>query len=82
MSATPPDDDDAPPDERRVHGLLAELATAPPPPSTDLVVRVVHRARWQRPLKSVLDLTGGLAGAVAQAASMLFGRRRRGGAPR
>jgi hypothetical protein len=81
MSAGPPDDGDTPA-EQRVHGLLSELRSDPLPPSTDLAVRVVRRARWQRPLKSVLDLAGGLAGAVAQGAALLFGRRRRhGGAP-
>jgi hypothetical protein len=70
--------DDASPAEARVSVLLGELQQAPPEPGTDLAVRVVRRARWQRPLKAVLDLTGGLAGAVAHGARLLFGPRRGG----
>ena len=72
--------EDATPAEARVLTLLGELGQAPPAPGTDLAVRVVRRARWQRPLKTVLDLTGGLAGAVAHGARLLLGRRHRGGA--
>lgn len=75
MTAGPPADGESPA-EQRVHGLLSELQASPSPVAgTDLAVRVVRRARWQRPLKTVLDLTGGLAGAVARGAALLFGRR-------
>lgn len=75
MSALPPDDF-ASPAEARVHGLLADLADVAAPPAPELAARVVRRARWQRPLRHVLDLTSGLAGAIGDGASLLVGRHR------
>jgi len=85
VSAVPPDPPDPPdasepperPADARVRALLGEVGSAPAPaPSTELAVRVVRAARWQRPVRAALDVVASVGGAVAAAASLLFGRRK------
>ena len=80
MSASagpPPPDEPLAPAEARVASLLGEVGSDPgPAPSTELAVRVVRTARWQRPVRAALDVVASVGGAVASAASLLFGRRK------
>lgn len=71
--STPEDPADA-----RVQALLGEMRSVPDAPSTDLAVRVVRTARWQRPVRAALDVVASVGGAVASAASLLFGRSQKG----
>lgn len=66
------------PADARVQHLLSELRDTSAPPSTDLAVRVVRTARWQRPVRAALDVVASVGGAVASAAALLFGRSRKG----
>ena len=62
----------------RADRLLAALVDDGPAPTPDLADRVVRRARWQHPLRQVLDLASGLVGAVASGATIVVGRKDRG----
>jgi hypothetical protein len=56
---------------------LELLRRTPPEPSTELTVRVVRTARWQRTVRAPLLLATQLAAAVFDGLSLLAGRKGR-----
>ena len=65
------------PAERRLVQVLGALRAEAPAPDSSLPARVMRAARWQRTLRSGLQVGGWIAGAASGALSLLAGRRSR-----
>jgi hypothetical protein len=65
------------PAERRLDEHLELLRASPPSPSTELVPRVVRRARWQRYLRAPLRVVGMIGFAFVSGLGVLFGADRK-----
>ncbi|MBA3330763.1 MAG: hypothetical protein H0T39_07840 [Actinobacteria bacterium] len=77
MSAQPPEDELGPA-EQRLQTILVPLQGEPAATDPAAVGSVMRAVRWQRSLREVLDVLGGIAHAVAEGISTIVGSRRRG----
>ena len=75
MSDPPPPGADAEPTpaERRLLELLGPLREHPPIGAPGTAVAVAQRARWQGPLRTVLQTAGHLVSAVGDAIGVALG---------
>ena len=67
----------AAPAERRLDEHLELLRASPPSPGTELVPRVVRRARWQSYLRAPLRVVGMIGFAFLSGLGALFGAGRK-----
>jgi len=65
--------DELSPAERSLDRHLELLRADPPTPSTELVARVIHAARWQRALRHPLLAVSAIAGVIRDGMLLLFG---------
>jgi hypothetical protein len=68
-----PEPEEQSPAMLRLEAYLESLREEPPHPDSELVPRIVRRARWQRIVRAPLHAAGSLFGAVADGIAVIFG---------
>jgi hypothetical protein len=68
-----PEPEEQSPAMLRLEAYLESLREEPPHPDSELVPRIVRRARWQRIVRAPLHAAGSLFGAVADGIGVIFG---------